>query len=159
MNGAGLSGLEPVVAALRAAAEAEASAVARAASVDAAGTLAAARERADGILAAAREAGGRDAHEALTAERVRVRRQARALVLGAHREAYEALRSGAREAVRRWGAEPGAHDALVRAATRTLGAGVRLREVPDGGLVAENGGRRLDLSLDVIAERTVEELR
>ena len=154
-----MNGLEPVVAALRASADADASAVSRDAADRAATSLAAARDQAAQILARAREAGECDARAAITAERMRVRRQARTLVLTAHRAAYERLRAAARDAARRWAEEPGNHDALVRAATRVLGPRARLREAPGGGIVAEHAGRRLDLSVDTIADRAVDELR
>ncbi len=148
--------LDPVRDALIGAARADADALTRAACEEADRTVAAARERAAQILGGARELGERDGRAAVAVQRMGVRRQGRALVLAARRQAYEQRRAAAREAVRRLGGEDGTRDALVRLAQRVLGPDVQVRDAPDGGIVAEHAGRRLDLSLDTVADQAVE---
>jgi vacuolar-type H+-ATPase subunit E/Vma4 len=155
MNGP-MGGLEPVRAALLARARADAAAVDVAASRAAARTLADAQKEVARITAGARESGEREARAALAADRMRVRRQARGTVLAAQREGYEQLRTAARAALRLWGTEAAAREALVRKAREVLGPDAVLRDAPGGGILAEHAGRRLDLSLDALADRALE---
>jgi hypothetical protein len=121
--------------------------------------VAAARERADRMLTDARRAGAADAAAVIADERAQVRRSARAVVLHAHREAYDGLRCAARTAVSRLRDEPGysgARDRLVAHARERLGPQATIRDTDGGGIVAEVPGRRLDLSLRTFAERAVD---
>jgi vacuolar-type H+-ATPase subunit E/Vma4 len=130
-----------------------------AAAADAEQTLAAAHAEAERILVRARRQGARDAAAAVGAARARARREARATVLAARREGYDVLRAAAREAVLRLRDDPGypqLHEALVHAARRALGRGARLRDMPEGGVVGDRAGRRLDLSLTGFADRAVD---
>ena len=151
--------LVPVRAALLQSAQEDAARI-RAEAEDAARrTVTAARKEAARIRARARRQGAADATSALATERARVRRLARATVLAARREGYEALRSAAREAVVRWRDDPGyprLHEALQAAAHRALGRSARLRDAPEGGVVGERAGRRIDLSLTGFSDRAVE---
>jgi vacuolar-type H+-ATPase subunit E/Vma4 len=151
--------LVPVRAALLESAQQDAARVRAEAEQAAHRTLAAARKEAKRIRARARRQGAAEAASALAADRARARRLARATVLAARREGYEALHTAAREAVVRWREDPGyprLHDALQVTARRALGRGVRLREAPDGGVVGERAGRRIDLSLTGFAARAVD---
>ncbi len=154
-----MTGVDTVRQALLDAARADADGLTRCADEDADRTVTAARERAARILDEARQSGARDGQATIAAQRMGVRRQGRALVLAAHREAYENLRAAAREAVHRLGGQDGTREALVRLARQVLGPDARLCDAPGGGIVAEHAGRRLDLSLDAIAERALEEVR
>jgi len=151
--------LAPVRAALLESAEADAERIRGEAEEVARRTVAAAHKEAARIRARARRQGACDAASALAADRARARRQARATVLAARREGYEALRVAAHEAVLRWHDDPGyprLHEALRVAARRALGRGVRLHDAPDGGVIGERTGRRIDLSLTGFADRAVD---
>jgi vacuolar-type H+-ATPase subunit E/Vma4 len=100
----------------------------------------------------------RDAEVIVDEARARARRQARAIVLAAQQSAVEELRSQSRAAVRRLREDPG-YPALVARLTavarQRLGPAADVREQPEGGIVAEAGGRRLSLTLDAAADRAL----
>jgi vacuolar-type H+-ATPase subunit E/Vma4 len=151
--------LAPVRAALLDNARAEAARIEAAAVAAAEAKLAAAREEAERILAQAREQGAADAAAVLAADRARARRRARAVLLAARREGYEALRAAVREAVYAWRDDPGypqLRTGLARAARRALGPGTRVRDAADGGVIGYQGGRRLDVSLTGFADRAAD---
>jgi vacuolar-type H+-ATPase subunit H len=148
--------LAPVRAALLGAARAEAQRVRADAEERAATVLADARNRAARMLADATRQGAADADSLLAGERARARRQARAVVLRAGRDAYEALRAQARDAAARLGDDPVVRGRLVATARDGLGPGARVSDVDGGGVVAEVSGRRLDLSLAGFAARAVD---
>lgn len=139
------------------------------ATVDAERTLAAAKaETAEALRAAEERAAAiRDTAAAEAAEdaaaidadvRSRARRQERAIVLAAQRSAYEQLRSRARIAVRGLRSDPGYPDLLARlraVARERLGPAAVVREDTSGGIVANDGSRRLSLTLDAATDRTV----
>jgi vacuolar-type H+-ATPase subunit E/Vma4 len=153
--------LTPVREGLLAAARADADATAAAAEADAAAVVSDARAQAGAILDEARARGERDALVLEARERARARREARSTVLKAQRDAYEHLRRAARAAARRLRADPGypalVADLTARARTE-LGPGAVVREHPDGGVVAEAPGRRLDGTLDALADRALADL-
>ena len=117
-------------------------------------------EEAARIRSAAREAGAADATAALAADLAGARQQARAVVLAARREAYEQLRAAARAAVSRLAAEPGyprLRARLADAVRQVLGAGADITDAPDGGVCGAVPGRRLELTLTVLADLAVDE--
>ena len=153
--------LEPVRTALLARARADADATTARAEADAADRLAEARTEAAAILAAARSEGEQDAATVRARAAARAHREARETVLRAEREAYGRLYRQARTGVAALRADP-RYPALVERlrdrARAQLGAEAVVREHPDGGVVAEVPGRRLDLSLPALADRAVDDL-
>jgi vacuolar-type H+-ATPase subunit E/Vma4 len=150
--------LEPVRAWLLAAAHAEAERLVAEAAADAEGLLAGARGEADAILADARAQGIAEGSALAAAEQARARRLARRLVLEAERRAYEELRERSRAAVRALRQDPGypaLRERLARLALAAAGPGARVSEHPDGGVVAEAPGVRVDCTLDGLAERAI----
>lgn len=150
--------LAPVREGLLAGARADAGATLAAADADAAAVLAAARAQAATILEEARARGERDAAALEARERTRARREARSAVLTAQRDAFEQLRRAARTAARQLRGGPGYPDlvaALTARGVAELGPDAVVREHPDGGVVAEAAGRRLDGSLDALVDRAL----
>jgi hypothetical protein len=155
------SALEPVRAALLASARADADRLRAEAAAEADRVRAAARTRADAILAEARLLGAADGAVLVAAEQARARRRARELVLAAERQAYEELRARARAAARALREDPGypaLRERLSRLALTAAGEGALVSEHPDGGVVAEAPGRRVDCTLDGFAARAVDAL-
>ena len=153
--------LEPVRAALLAAARADAAAVLVAADEDEAATMAAARAQVADLVGAARREGAADAAAMLAADRARGRREARRIELSARQEVLDQLRSRARAAVTALRDDPGygrLRDRLAARARELAGPDAVISEPPDGGVVAVSAGRRWDLSLPVLAERAVDAL-
>jgi vacuolar-type H+-ATPase subunit E/Vma4 len=128
--------------------------------------LAAARATADAMMAAARQrarqtteealARGRDDAAAyLAIQRSRRAMRARADALRTERAAYDRLRSAALEAVATLRTAPDYPELrrnLVDIARAALGPGATVDDSPDGGVVGNAPGRRLDLSLTALAE-------
>ena len=82
-------------------------------------------------------------------------------MLRAQHETYAALHRQARVRVCALSADPSypaLFERLCERARAELGADAVLREHPDGGVVAEVPGRRLDLSLPALADRAVDDL-
>jgi len=153
--------LEPVRAALLAAARADAAAVLVAADEDEAATMAAARAQVADLVGAARREGAADAAAMLAADRARGRREARRIELCARQEVLDQLRSRARAAVTALRDDPGygrLRDRLAARARELAGPDAVISEPPDGGVVAVSAGRRWDLSLPALAERAVDAL-
>ncbi len=129
------------------------------ADADAEATLAAAQREADDIRGAARAEGESDAAAVLAAERARVRRQARAVVLAAQRKAYDQLRSRVAQALATVRDDPGYRpwlDGLAERARAVLGADALVREAPDGGVIAETNGRRGEYTLVGLADQVMD---
>ncbi len=150
--------LEPVRAALLAAARADAAAVLAAADEDEAATMAAARAQVADLAGAARREGAADATAMLAADRARGRREARRIELSARQEVWDQLRSRARAAVTALRDDPGygrLRDRLAARARELAGPDAVISEPPEGGVVAVSAGRRWDLSLPALAERAV----
>jgi cell division septum initiation protein DivIVA len=153
--------LQPVRAWLLAAAHAEAEQVRAVAAADADRVLARARAEAEAILTEAREQGIADGAALAAAERARHRRRARGLVLEAERWAYEELRARSRAAVRALREDPcypTLRERLTRLALAAAGPGATAGEHPDGGVVVEAPGVRVDCTLDGLAARAVDAL-
>ena len=156
--------LEPVRAALLAAARADAAAagaVLAAADPAQPATMAAARAQVADLVGAARREGAADAAAMLAADRARGRREARRIELSARQEVWDQLRSRARAAVTALRDDPGygrLRDRLAARARELAGPDAVISEPPDGGVVAVSAGRRWDLSLPVLAERAVDAL-
>lgn len=150
--------LGPVRDALLGLAHRDARRVLDAADADAAGTLAQAGREAEQIRAAARAEATADARTRLAAEESRINRDARAVELQARRAAYDELVRRAHVAVRALSDEPGLRQQLEGLARAELGADATMTASPDGGLVAELGGRRVSYLLSALAERAVSEL-
>ena len=153
--------LEPLVRALRERADRDAAELLARADADAAATLADARARADEVLAKARDAGQRDAATLLAAERSRAEREARAVLLAAQQGAYEDARAAVRAAVCRLRDDPAYPllvDALRDRARRELGPGATTAELPGGGIEARAGGRRVEYSLEGLADDLLEQV-
>jgi vacuolar-type H+-ATPase subunit E/Vma4 len=153
--------LEPVRSALLARARADAAADIARAAADAEALLERARARAADMVAAARAEGERDAAAVRAREAARAHREAREQVLRAQQDAYAELRRQARVRVRDLQDEPSYPallDRLRQQAVTQLGLDATVRVHPDGGVVAESAGRRLDLSLPVLADRAVDDI-
>jgi hypothetical protein len=151
--------LAPVRDALLASARADAARTTSEAEEAASATLAAARATAARIRREARAQGAASGAAAGAAERNRVRREARAEVLGAQRDAYERLLAAARRSAGQLAAEPGypvLRRRLATAATGALGPGAALRDGDGGGVIGEAPGRRVDYSLAGFADRAVQ---
>lgn len=123
--------------------------------------LAEAADRLAKSLAVAAATTKRDADAIVDEARAGARRQTRAIVLAAQQSALEQLRSQSRAAVRGLRADPG-YPALVARLTAVarerLGRSAGVREQPNGGVLAEAGGRRLSLTLDSAADRALDSL-
>lgn len=159
LNIVDVSELAPVKEALLRRAHADAETALAEADQDAADTGAAASAQATHLLDEAK-AQAADAVLVLeAAERSRVLREARTVQLQARRATYDALISAAAAAVRDELADDReVVSALGERARAALGADAVLSRLPDGGLVAEAGGRRLVLPLQALVERVVAEL-
>jgi cell division septum initiation protein DivIVA len=153
--------LLPVRAALLAKAREDAERVLADAKADADAVLAGAAAEAQRIHEVAQAEADRYV-AALAAElRARSRRQARAVVLAGQRAAYERLRQRARAAAGQLRYDPDYPKflAAVTAQVRDrLGADADAREHPDGGVVAEAGGRRLTVTLAGLADRVMDDM-
>lgn len=125
---------------------------------DAARHLAAARRTAAELLAAARADGLAHAATDDKADRVRVQREARRLVLAARRDALDELRSRAGSAVRDLRDDRALLHRLRDLVRDRLGAGGTMTEHPDGGIVGQAPGRRVDAGLPALAARAIDEL-
>jgi hypothetical protein len=151
--------LAPVREAMLDRARADAAGALARADAEARDALSAAAAQAERIRQEARQAGIADAEAAIAAERGRARREGRALVLRARREAYERLRRTARDAVGGLlddGGLPAVRQRMAAAARAALGPDARIDDTGDGGVVATAAGRRLDLSLTRFADRAVD---
>lgn len=120
-------------------------------------SLAAARAAAGAEVASARAAGRRAADRAAAVQLAAARREARALVLAAHRRAYEALRSRAIEILGRQLMAPEGRPALSdlgRLVGERVGStSARLEEQAGSWrLVAERGDRRAEMDPAVLVE-------
>jgi len=107
-----------------------------------------AEEEAARILAEARAEGAADASSAAAAQEARSWRTARAAVLAARSAAYDELVQRSADALR---GEP--VDRLVALGTALLGEPVQVTSAEGGGVVATAGDRRVDLSLNALAEQ------
>ena len=156
-----VAALAPVRSKLQAQAEAEAQTTLDQARGQAGRIRAEARARAAGILADSRAEGEEQARAAVAARVVRRRREARDVVLSVQRDLYDELRRASRDVAQALRDSPDYPEILRRLTERAvaaMGQAAAVQESPDGGIVAEAGSRRLDLSLPVLAEREVDRL-
>jgi len=151
--------VEPVRAALLGAARAAADRDVDAAHRYAADVLDTATTRVSEVHAAAVEAGRVEAAARTARTQAQARRDRRTAELHDQDAAYAQLRERVRAAVRALPAShPQLRERLVARALTELGPDARITDTPDGGLLAETPGRRLDLSLDALADLAVEAL-
>jgi hypothetical protein len=149
--------LDPVRAELLRAARADADAVLARARADADETVRTARAEAEALLERAREQGVADGTAAAARERVRARQDAWARELAARAKVYADLRDGVRAGVRDALTKTGILRVRLEKRARTLlGTDARVTATADGGVVAESPGRRVDLSADALADRTLQ---
>ena len=109
----------------------------------------------------ARARGEADAVAASAAERSRGRDQARSIMLGAQREAYQDLRAQVLTAVDGLRTESGYQELLSRLttlATRAADPGAAITVQPEGGVLARSDGIVVDCTLPRLADRAVDEL-
>lgn len=154
--------LEPLRRAIRESAEQRAEDLMTAGARDAEQIRAAAAQQAALIRSAAIAAGETIARDAAAARSAQARRAARGLVLAAQREIADNWSRRAREEASRLREDPGYPDILRRLTARAraaLGSRAVIREDPRGGLVAEAGTRRLDLTLESLADSIVTRLQ
>ena len=153
--------LAPVRARLLHEAEGEADRIRAAARAQADSITRQAREGAAGTIARARAQGEADAAPSAAAERRRGRDQARSIVLGAQREAYQELRARVLAAVAGLRTEPGYGELLGRLtamATQAAGPGAAATVEPGGGVVARSCSVVVDCSLPRLAGLAVDGL-
>jgi len=145
--------LAPLRTALLTLAESEARARTESSEAEGRELLEAARRQRDRVLQEARTRGEADGALRLSAERARVQREARRVVLAAQRSAYDDLRQQAVTAVRELVEEPAARARLTAVLHHRLGAQAVIRDHPAGGLVGEAGdGRVIDASVDALVD-------
>lgn len=153
--------LSPVREALLARARADAARACADAEQEVAGRVAAAEREVADLVAEARAQGELDTHALVVLEQARGRRAARALVLGARREAYEELRAACRAATAALLTGPSypvVRERLVAEAQQALGPDAVIEDLAEGGVLAHLPGRRVDLSCAALAERALASL-
>jgi len=153
--------LAPVRAQLLSGAEAEVRRILAEARAQADSILRQARYSAAEAVDRARARGEADAARAAAAERSRGRDQARSIVLGVRREAYQDMSARVLAAADELRTEPGYQrllGRLVTMATRAAGPGATATVRPDGGVVARSGGVVVDCTLPRLAGLAVDEL-
>lgn len=153
--------LAPVRTAMLRRAQDEADELVRRARQQAAEAVARARADAENSVASAREAGLAQATPLAAAVRNRRRRDVRATVLAAQREAHDELRRQVRAAVDGLPDEPGYSrllDRLRRSARQAAGASATISDDPAGGVVARGPGVVVDCSLPRLADAAVDAL-
>lgn len=151
--------LEPVRRALRSAAEQQAAELRDDAGRQSGALLAAARAEAAAILAAAAKEGEDAARSEAALRSARARRQAHELVLAQRSSLRLELHRRVRAAAAGLTADPRYPDLVARLTgqcRQLLGPDAGVSESPEGGVVAEAGPRRLDLSLPLLAEMTLD---
>ncbi|MGZ4719131.1 hypothetical protein [Oryzihumus sp.] len=157
---AATAALGPVREALLAAAHEEARRTVAAAEESAGAILQEVRDQARADLDAARSEGEAEAAAALAGEAARARRSARGLLLAAQQEAWEAARQAVADAALALQEDPGwpaMRARLRQRAVEVLGPQARVQDVP-GGVVAEDAGRRVDLTAPSLALARLEAL-
>jgi hypothetical protein len=155
------AGLAPVRAAMLRRAHEQADEIVGQARRRAADAITAARADGDASVVQAREEGAAAAAPLAAAARNQRRRDVRATVLAAQREAYQELREQVRAAVSALPGEPG-YDLLLerlrQIARQAAGPAATLTDDPAGGVVARGPGVVVDCSLPRLADAAVEAL-
>ena len=153
--------LGPVRDALLARARADAPAEVARAEEEARAILAEAGRRAAAVRQEARARGEADAHAVQVAGRASARREARSVVLAAQSAVASALHDRVHACLQDLRDDPAfaeIESRLEAQARVLLGPDVRLAPDPSGGFVAECSGRRVELTLDAVADRLLERL-
>jgi vacuolar-type H+-ATPase subunit E/Vma4 len=151
--------LEPVRAALLARARRDADVAITDATARAEHRVAEAFADAERRLSEARARGEAEAASALADEEARVRQRTRTLLLEARRAVYEELRRRTHEEVQRLRSDPTyprLRAAVESRSASRLGPAARSREAENGGCVVEAPGRRIDATLDALADWALE---
>jgi hypothetical protein len=157
---AGLA-LEPLRVALLRQAQREADAAVAAAERQAAEELSVATTAADARVAAARQRGEAEAANAAVIDDARIRQEARTLILLAETSVYDEMRRRIHEEVRRLRDDscyPRLRERLEIEARARLGSDAVSHDDPMGGLVIEAGGRRIEATLDALADWALDAL-
>ena len=160
-RGARAAALAPVRAHMLERAGTEADRIVARARVEAATLVRNARRGADEAVAQAQAQGRADGARVAAAERSRGREQARSIMLGAEREAFEELRRQVLAAVSELRAGPGYRQLLLRLtamAERAAGPDATVTVQPAGGVVAQSGGVVIDCTLCRLAGLAVDAL-
>ncbi len=158
---AATNALAPVRAFLLARAQAEADRARAEAATVADAVVARARQQAAVVLEQAREQGAADGAQLTAAAQAVAARRVRGLLLAAQRQAYETLRQRGRAAARALREDPdypALRERLARMARERAGPDAIVMDAPDGGVIAEAPGRRVDCSLGTLADRAVDAL-
>jgi hypothetical protein len=153
-----VASLVPVRAALHVSARRDGERAVADADAATAAAQAVATAEAEQILAEARSAGAADAAAFAATERARADRRAREALLAAQREEYDGLRDAARTAASALRLDPGwprLRARLLAAARALLGPDAVIGDATGGGVAGRVPGRRLDLSLAVLADRAL----
>lgn len=152
--------LAPLAAALRDRARAAAAELLAQADADAQTMLATAQQEAEALLTKARAKGAEDGTAVLAAQRAGAQRRAHGVLLAAQLAAQDNLRVAAREAVRALRDDPDYPRMLEALRTRArddLGSDAAITEVQGGGIVAGSGHRRVEYSLQGLADDLVDQ--
>ncbi|HEY5247535.1 MAG TPA: hypothetical protein VIJ15_03660 [Dermatophilaceae bacterium] len=153
--------LAPVRGSLLAAAQREAADLRGDAGRQARALIEAARRDADWILSAAAVEGAATARAQAALRSARVRRQAHETVLAQRNALWLELQRQVRQSALELRTDPRYPLLLARLTELShdlLGPAARVDESPDGGVVAAQGSRRVDLSLPVLAARTLDSM-
>jgi vacuolar-type H+-ATPase subunit E/Vma4 len=156
-----VAALAPVRAHLLCQAQAEADRITEEARSTATAILRQARSAADEAVAVAPAQGRADAALAAAVEQAQGRKQARSIVLGAQREAYEEFCAQVLAAADGMRDEPGYWrllSRLITMATQAAGPGAATAVQPEGGVVARSRGIVVDCTLPKLAGVAVDEL-
>lgn len=145
--------LEPLRASLLALARAEARSALEAAHREAGERRAAAGVEAAELIRRATAERDAAAGAARAGRLLQARRDARAIVLRARREACDELRAAARSAAAGLRADDGLRGHLAAIAREQLGNEAELVEPPEGGVIARAGERLVDYSLPAMVDR------
>jgi len=149
---------EPLRAALLRRAQREADIAIAAAERQVAEELAAATTAADARVSAARQRGEAEAANAAVVDDARVRQEARTLILHAETSVYDEILRRTHEAVRRLHDDscyPRLRGRLETVGRARLGSDAVCHEDPMGGVVLEAAGRRIEATLDALADWAV----
>lgn len=153
--------LAPVREALLAAARSTVAEVTETAREQALKLLDEANREAGRIRATARAAGEAAARSEAALRSARIRRQATEIVLTRQNGLRLDLQRQVRAAATALRNDPRYPELRARLSERgrdLLGPGAAIRESPDGGVIAENGSRRLDLTLPTLGGETLESM-
>ena len=161
-SGAVQEPLQPLRAALLAAAERDARAETTHADQEYERRVDAARREANRLREAARAEGERDAEQLRVEQRARARRRARATVLAEQRRALDELRHEVeRRLTRLWNDQAAGNalrDRLAETARADLGETVDISDLPEGGIVATADHARATYRLAYLADQVIDAL-